>query len=440
MKEEFLHYLWKYRLYDKESLKDDEGNQIIVLHPGEYNRDSGPDFFNARIFVKGTIWAGNIEIHVNASHFDTHGHNLDPVYNNVILHVVVMNDRKVFNSRGEEILTAVMSYTEDLYDRYISLVNNPVVIACQEEIGNIDPVFLRQWLSALSVERIEAKTGPVMDILHETGYDWEEVFYRMLGRYFGFRVNSEPFEMLVRSLPFRIIRRHSDNILQIEALLFGTAGMLEEGLFREAVNDEYYKNLVREFRVLGSKYNIVPMHGWLWKFARLRPVNFPTVRISQMAHMLSVTGGLFSRVIETDDPEQLGELMEVPASEYWNDHYVFGKKSRHVSRKTGSQATLILVINAVLPVIFVYGRSRDRQDICDRVINFLEKMEAEDNLIIREWKSAGVEAGSAFISQALIHLRNEYCRKRKCISCRIGSRLIYAGRSLDADRETMLEP
>jgi hypothetical protein len=262
----------------------------------------------------------------------------------------------------------------------------------------------------------------------------------MLARYFGFRVNTEPFEMLATVLPFRIIRKHTDNIYQIEALLFGTAGLLEEGLFKEALSDEYYRHLLKEYTVLSAKYSLQPLHGWIWKFSRLRPSNFPTIRLSQLAAMLSITGGLFSRVLEATDIKQVKELFEVTASRYWDEHYVFGKKCRHVIKNTGSQATDIFLINAVIPVIFVYGQSRDRLDICERALGFLEKIDAEENSITSEWIAAGINADSAFYSQALLQLRNEYCRKRKCLDCRIGNKIISMGKKLKNPEELLLEP
>lgn len=440
MKEEFLHYLWKYRLYDSDKLFDNDGNRIIVINPGEYNRDSGPDFFNARISIAGTVWAGNIEIHTRSSHFDAHGHQNDRAFNNVILHVVAENDKKVFNSLGQELLTVGLTFDTGLYEKYISLINIPYIIACQDEIVNIDNVLLLHWLNALVIERLEHKSEFVLNIFSETGNDWEETFYRLLSRYFGFRVNTEPFEMLATAIPFRIIRKHADDKFQIEALLFGIAGMLDEGLFKEALSDEYYRNLIKEYKILSSKYSLQPLHGWGWKFSRLRPVNFPTVRISQLAAMLSLAGGLFSRVLEVNDIEQLKTLLDVTASPYWNDHFVFGKKSRSFPKSTGSQAIDIFLINAVIPLLFVYGKTRDHNDICERALTFLEEIDAEDNIIIEEWKTAGIDADSAFCSQALIQLRNEYCKKRRCLDCRIGSKLISQGKKLKEHDELLLEP
>lgn len=440
MKEEFLHYLWKYSLYDQDRLFDNEKNKIIILDPGEYNRDSGPDFFNARISVAGTVWAGNVEIHIKSSHFDNHGHQNDPAFNNVILHVVADNDKRVFNTRGEEVLTSEISFDQSLYEKYFYLVNNPYIIACQDDIRKLDNIPVRHWLNSLVIERFQTKSESILKIFSETGNDWDETFYRVLSRYFGFRVNTEPFEMLAATLPFRIIRKHTDNIFQIEALLFGAAGLLETGLFKEALSDEYYRNLIKEYTILSAKYSLQPLHGWLWKFSRLRPSNFPTVRLSQLAAMLSVAGGLFSKVLEAADIKQIKTLFEVSASRYWDDHFVFGKKSRHSIKNTGSQAADILLINAVIPLIFVYGQSRDCHDICEKALLFLEKINPEDNIIISEWKTAGIEAESAFYSQALIQLRNEYCKKRKCLDCRIGNKIISQGKKLKDHEELLLEP
>jgi hypothetical protein len=440
MKEEFLHYLWKYSLYDQNSLIDNENNRIVVINPGEYNRNSGPDFFNARILIAGTEWAGNVEIHNRASHFDLHGHNNDHAFDNVILHIVAQNDKRIFNSRDEELLTVEIKYDTDLYEKYTDLINNPCVIACQNEIGKSDRFLFRNWLHSLLIERLQAKSEAVMKILAETDNDWEETFYRMLTRYFGFRVNTEPFEMLANVLPFKIIRKHSDNLFQIEALLFGSAGMLEEGLFKEALSEKYYKDLIKEYSVLSAKYSLRPVHGWLWKFCRLRPVNFPTVRISQLAAMLSTAGGLFSRILEAADIRQLNDLFGVQASSYWDNHYVFGKTSKMISKNTGNQATDIFLINAVVPLIFSYGRHHDNHEMCEKALTFLEKIDPETNSVTRDWESVKIITESAFYTQALLQLTDEYCRRRRCLECRIGCWIISTGKTLINTNELMLEP
>jgi Protein of unknown function (DUF2851). len=440
MKEEFLHYLWKYSLYDPGKLYDGEGNKIIVVNPGEYNRDSGPDFFNARLRIAGTEWAGNVEIHIRSSDFDNHRHNIDPAFDNIILHVVAEDDKKVFNTRGEEILNARLIYDPVLYEKYNELINNPYVIACQGEVNKLDPFYIRHWIGALVIERLSEKSEHILKVLSATGNDWEETFYRLLSRYFGFRVNAEPFEMLATALPFRIIRKHSDNRFQIEALLYGTAGMLEEGLFREALNDRYYTDLIKEYKILSAKYSLKLIHGWIWKFSRLRPANFPTLRISQLAAMLSVAGGIFSRTLEAGTINQIRDLFEVTASEYWDNHFVFGKISRSYPKNTGSQAMDILLVNAIIPAIFVFGRYRDSNEICEKAIMFLEETSPEENIIINEWQSAGIYADSAFLTQGLIQLRNSYCKKRRCLDCGIGSKLLMSGKSLKRNEDLMLEP
>jgi hypothetical protein len=440
MKEEFLHYLWKYGLYNKERLLDPEGNIIEIIHPGEYNRDSGPDFFNARIRISGVEWAGNIEIHTQASHFELHGHNMDHAYDNVILHIVAESDRRVRNARGEEVLTAVIEFDNALYEKYISLVNTPFVIACEEEVKSLDRFFVRHWISALAIERLSQKSDQIRKIFSETGNDWEETFYRVLSRYFGFRINTVPFEMLAKALPFKIIRKHLDNRFQVEALLFGTSGMLDEGLFRNAINDVYYTDLIKEYKVLSSKYSLIPVHGWLWKFSKLRPVNFPTIRISQLAAMLAVTGGLFSVVVEAKEIKALRKAFEVSASGYWDDHYVFGKAGKKIVKSAGSTASDIFLINAVVPVVFSFGKYRDDNGITERAISFLEEIRPEENSILTDWKKAGIEAGSALESQGLIGLRNEYCKKRRCLECQIGSRLLTSGASFKKEEDLMLEP
>lgn len=428
MKEEFLHFLWKFGLYDPGSLLDNNGKQIIVLNPGEHNHDSGPDFFNARILIDDTEWAGNVEIHLSASHFDTHGHNRDHAYDNVILHVVGVYDKDVFNARGEKLLTAKIGYDESLYQKYCDLLSCPGNIACRDEISNTDSFLIRHWLSSLVIERLQAKSSLILNIFAETGNDWDETFYRLLTRYFGFRINAEPFEMLATALPFRIIRKHADNRFQIESLLFGSAGMLEETLFREAVSDEYFNNLLKEYRILAAKYSLRPVHGWLWKFHRLRPVNFPTVRISQLSAMLQTAGGLFSRTMEARDLRTLRGMFEVSASDYWSDHYVFGKRSAGACKNTGSQAADILLINAVIPLVFVYGKFRNQPVLCERALSFLEEIRPEENVIVNEWNSCGFQAESAFYTQGLLQLTNEYCKRRRCLDCRIGGILVSMGK------------
>ncbi|HVN57816.1 MAG TPA: DUF2851 family protein [Bacteroidales bacterium] len=439
MKEEFLHFVWKYQLFDPSSLTDNTGSQIEVISTGDYNHDAGPDFFNSRLRIGGTEWAGNVEIHIKSSDFELHGHHRDHSFDNVILHVVWENDRRVRNARGREVLTSAIRVSGSVHDKYLNLVNNPAVIACQDEIGKCDRFFIACWLKALMVERLSGKCGFIETIYRETGNDWEETFYRLVCRYFGFRVNTGPFEMLSAALPYKVIKKHSDNLFQVESLLFGTAGLLDEGLFKSTTEDRYFLELSKEFRVLSSKYSLNPVHGWLWKFSRLRPVNFPTIRLSQLSSLLCTAGGMFSRTIESKDPGELKKLFEVTASSYWTDHYVFGKSSRPVMKRTGEMALKILLINTVIPIIFAYGKSRGERSFSDRSVEFLEKIGPESNSVISEWESAGIHPGSAADTQALVQLKTCYCRKRRCLDCRIGQRIIASGAILKNPEEVIME-
>ena len=440
MKEEFLHYLWKYGLFDKDSLADGEGNKITVLSSGEYNRDGGADFFNARIIIGPTEWAGNIEIHIDSSQWDIHGHNSDHKYDNVILHLVFRDNKVVYTASGNIVTTVEIKFEASMFEKYAEYLNKPYIIACEDELEYVNKVFINQWLTSLVVERLEKKSEIIAHVLFQTGNDWEETLYRIIARYFGFRVNTEPFEILASSLPNKIIKKHADNRFQVEALLFGMAGMLEEGLFKDAINDTYFKSLGKEFKILNAKYALSPMHGWLWNFHRLRPANFPTLRLSQMASFLFSSNGLFSKIMETDEIETLKEIFRVQSSDYWNNHYVFGKQSKGNTKHTGAQALDIMLINSVIPVIYTFGKTRDDSLYKEKAVNFLDQIPPENNSIINEWKATGLKVSSAFYSQGLIQLRNQYCKKRLCLSCRIGCKLISSGRILRSAEDMILEP
>jgi hypothetical protein len=437
MKEEFLHYVWKYRLYNSDELTDTQGNRIEVLAPGEYNRDSGPDFFNARLRIGDTIWAGNIEIHIKSSDWFRHGHHNDPVYNNVILHVVAEEDTPAITQSGHTLPGVLLQISTGVYDKYLEYSNNPMVIACQADINQLDQSFISHWLNYLVVERLQEKTGAIGDILTETGHDWEETMYRLMARYFGARVNTDNFERLARLLPLRLIRKHADNRLQVEALLYGMAGMLGGDLFRDAVGEPYFSALSREFRVLSRKYSLVPMHGWLWKFHRLRPAGFPTIRLSQLAALMSRGRPLFSEITEIKPVDRLMELLDEPASDYWRTHYTFGIESVQRTGHQGEASINIVIINVVVPMLFVYGKHRDSNLHCERALDILEELKPEKNRITEEWERIGIRPSSALESQALNTLLNAYCRHRRCLECRLGQKLIGMGREPEKQSGTI---
>lgn len=446
MREEFLHFVWKNSLFESDGLAATDGSVVEIVDPGNYNRDSGPDFFNARIRSDDTIWAGNVEIHLKSSHWYSHGHHKDKAYNNVILHVVGEDNSDTFNEAGMKVLTVTLRFKASVYDKYTEYLRAPGAIGCSSDLWKLSPFIIRNWISACAVERLEEKGERIKPVLHELNNDWEETLYRFAAAYFGHNINSEPFYRLASSLPLSILRKHSDNILQTEALLFGQAGMLEEGLFNKDAGDDYYNLLKREYKVLRTKYSLTPLHGFIWKFHRMRPSGFPTVRISQLASLLCRNSSLFASVREAESAEELIKLFSSGESFYWREHYSFGRKypgKRNVSsapegRKPGL-APLNLVLNAAIPVIWVYGRENSLQRYRSKALMFSEMLPPEKNRITREWEAAGVVPLSALDSQGLITIRENYCRRRRCLCCHIGSRLIARGIDSDPGSKMILE-
>lgn len=421
MPEEFLQYLWENRLFTQENLQTVNGEALEIINVGKRNSDSGPDFFNARVKIGGTVWVGNVEIHRFASDWGRHNHNTNDAYNNVILHVAEIFDKPVFRNNGEEIPSMVLRYPAALKINYQKLLDAKTWIACQSQFHKIDPIILQLGFNRLMIERLEEKTNEILDRLAQNNNDWNETFYQELARMFGFKVNSTPFEMLAKSLPVGILAKHKSSLFQLEALLFGNSGLLNEQL----LGDEYYIGLRNEYSFLYKKYNLKGIESHLWKFMRLRPGNFPTVRISQFAALIHKSHGLFSKILDVESLEELKKLFEVQASEYWNSHYSFNKTSvRNSVKELGETSVNTLIINIVIPLLFVYGEKQNKENLKNRSLEFLEQIPAEENSVIEKWKSLGVETRSAFESQALLQLKNKYCEQKKCLNCQIGVKLV----------------
>jgi hypothetical protein len=426
--EEFLQYIWENRLFIAQKLKTTEGEQLEILNQGKRNTDSGPDFFNAKIKIGETIWAGNIEIHKNASDWRKHKHHNDKAYDNVILHVIETNDEQVLRSNGELIPGLLLNYPKQLKINYQNLLDAKTWIACQQQFHKIDPIVLQLGFNRLMIERLENKTQEILSRLKQNNNDWNETFYQMLARMFGFKVNAIPFELLAKSLPIQILAKHKNNLFQLEALLFGNSGLLNYQL----LGDDYYLQLREEYSFLYKKYGFKPIEGHLWKFLRLRPVNFPTLRISQMAALIHQSQGLFSKIIETENMDELKQLFRVKASVYWNEHYNFNKKSKNkTSKELGETAANILIINVVIPFLFVYGEIQNKPNLKNRALKFLEQLPAENNSIITKWEDLGIHPRSAFESQALLQLKNYYCETKKCLNCHIGVKLVNTPKNQD---------
>ncbi len=412
MKEEFIYYLWENRLLSKDLVTTD-GEEVSVISVGNRNYDSGPDFLDARIRIDGTLWVGHVEIHVNASDWFRHGHQDDEAYKNVILHVVYCNDTERLSIPTVEVKG---KFDQTIYERYSGFVKSRRWIPCERIIASIQQFTWLSWLERIVVDRLETEVKDVFSKLAANNGDWEETLYQRVMRYCGLKVNNDAFERLARLLPLRILHKHIDNPLQVEAMFFGCAGFLEQE-FAEA----YPVLLQREYRILKSKFNLTTMPRSYWKFLRLRPPNFPTIRLAQMASMVCNSESLFSKLQTVDDLDSMRNLFNVEVNEYWDTHFQFEKPSKMKKKCMGNTAIDVLIINAVVPVLFSYGIYHDNQEMKNRSLGFLNVMEPEDNVVIRKFARLGVNVRNAQQTQALLQLYNCYCRRRKCLNCRVFS-------------------
>jgi len=420
MSEDFLHFIWKARLFPRR-LQTVDGQPVEVLDTGRYNTDAGPDFFNARIRIGDTVWAGNVEMHVRASDWDAHGHQHDTAYRTTILHVVFDADRPA--ATGPIPVVALQgSVSHDMLTRYRYLNKTKAAIPCSPLLSSVRRIVADKWLERVLVERLEARTAVAERLVSLNQSGWEETFYQLLARNFGFRLNADPFEQLARSLPLRTIQKQKDNLTQVEAMLFGTAGLLE-GLFRDA----YPVALQDEYRFLRNKYGLDPMPAHRWKFARSRPTNFPTVRIAQFAMLLHRREHLLGTVLDTETTESLRTLFGIAPSEYWIGHYRFDTASRKIEKNLGRSSIDNILINTVAPFLFHYGRAKHKPALCDRALSLLTALPPEDNTVTRQWKRNGLTAGNAFESQALLELKKNYCNGRQCLRCGIGTDILRGG-------------
>lgn len=421
MKEEFLHFLWKYRLFIS-PLTTTLNEPIEVIRPGVQNTDAGPDFVDARLRIGDTQWAGNVEAHVLASSWYDHNHDKDSSYDNVILHLVLNNDKPAKRTNGQVIpcLECDKIIPTALYETYKGLMNSKLWIPCARIIRSCPEIVIGSWIETQLVERLAAKTAAIEMILKTTGNDWEETFYRLLARSFGLKINTLPFELLAASLPHKILARHHDQPVQVDALIFGQAGFLDYNF-----TGGYPAMLKKEFEFLSKKYSLQPMDISVWKFLRLRPVAFPTIRLAQFSALIQSTASLFSRVLETKEIDQLRSIFKLKASEYWDTHYRFDKQSSDlVPKLLGDQGIDLLLINAVVPMLFCYGRLHQSDEFKTRAFNLLEALPPESNATVNRWKSLGIPVKDAFTSQALLNLKTSYCDHKKCLNCRIGNELL----------------
>lgn len=417
--ERLLQYVWKYRLYSNSDLYTTDGIPITVLDSGIQNTDAGPDFFNAKIRIAESVWAGNVEVHLKASDWYKHNHHQDPSYDSVILHVVEENDSDIRRTSGEVIPQAIIRVPPKIKENIEWLLSKDSAFQCAGRLHEIEPLHLSSWISALLTERLERKTDDILSRLDHHNDDWNEVFYITLTRNFGFGTNSDAFEWLAQSLPFKYILKQRGNSIQIEALLFGQAGLLQEDN-----DDPYYQLLQREYRFLQKKYELKPLNSFLFKKLRNRPVNFPHIRLAQLAAVWINNNALFSKVLEDNQLDTLKDCFDVSLSEYWDTHYHFQHSSPKRKKTIGLNATYIVLINTVVPILFAYGKKKQIPEYCTKALEILENIPPEQNSIIKSFSDAGMTPANAYDTQAFIQLRREYCEKKKCLYCRIGFHLI----------------
>lgn len=424
MTEEFLHYVWQYRNFNNSCLKAHTGESIEIIKPGDHNHNAGPDFFNAIVKIGETLWAGNVEIHINSSDWEKHNHSTDQAYNNVVLHVVFNDDCIVSRTSGEvipaiELKDRINQYT---YSRYSDLLKSNQWVSCSQNIKEVDQFIVSNWLSRLLIERLERKAQSIISSLELTQNNWQESFYQHIARNFGFKLNAIPFELMAKSLPLSIIGKHKDSPEQLEAMTFGQAGMLN-AVFEE----EYPKQLQKEYNYLKHKYNLRSIDNHLWKFMRLRPVSFPTIRLSQFAHLIQNSESLLSKILECSSLNDYYKLFKISTSEYWESHFTFGKQTSWSKKTLGKASIDGILINTVAPFLFVYGIQKQDDSFKEKALELLESIGGENNNVIKKWNETGIKSNTAFHSQALLELKTSYCDAKRCLKCSIGNHLLKRG-------------
>lgn len=421
MREHFLHFLWRMKRFDLRDLCTTEGESVQIADGGEHNPHAGPDFFNARIRIGENTWAGNVEMHVRASEWDEHRHAADPAYRNVILHVVWEEDRPALRHNGERIpCLALKDRTpQAVLDAYLTLEHEPYAIPCRRFFSQTPEILRLNWYDRLVVERLEERTEAVVHALEQAEGSWEEAFYCRTAHAFGLKINAQPFEMLARSLPLRILAKHKNDPTQLEALLFGQAGMLNQ-IFA----DEHPQILQREYEHLRHKYGLTPLPDGAWKFLRLRPANFPTLRIAQFAALIHRSAHLLSKTLEAADARELAHLYAAEPGPYWRNRYQLDKASVAKDKRIGKTFLGLIWINATIPFVYHYGKQMHRKDLQDKALSWLEALPPESNAVLDRWAELGATARNAWQSQALMHLQSRYCTPRRCLECAIGGAIL----------------
>ncbi len=423
--EQLLHYCWKHKMWPLGEMLTTDDRRVEVIDPGLHNRNSGPDFFNAKVKIGGTLWVGNVEIHDRSSDWYVHGHDSDAHYNNVVLHVVGVADREVQTEAGDFVPQLVLEVPQRVHDNYEELLRTDSYPPCYRIIPQLTSLTVHSWMAALQTERLEQKTIAIGERVRQAGGSWEDAYFQTMARNYGFGINGDAFEEWARHIPLQAVGKHRDDLFQIEAIFLGQAGLLElssipERYQQQAFSEGYFSKLRNEYQYLAHKFSLTPMDASLWRFLRLRPQNFPHIRISQLANLYYQRKAGLSALIDCKDTVAMAEMLRTQVTPYWETHYTFGSESMKNAKHLSPFSINLLMINTCVPMLFAYGRHAMKESLCDRAFDILEQLKAENNHIIRMWKECGLDVKSAGDSQALIQLKREYCDKRECLRCRIG--------------------
>lgn len=423
--EKLLHYVWKHRLFPLQQLLTTDGRQVEVIDSGQQNADAGPDFFNAKVKIDGTLWVGNVELHERSSDWYVHGHDKDRAYDNVILHVAEVVDREVADTKGCGITQMQLGIPASVADHYQELLLVDRYPPCYKIVPELSRLTVLSWLSALQTERLERKTKDILQRAEALNGSWEDAYFVTLARNYGFGINGDTFEQWAMNVPLSMVGHHRDDLFQIEAFFMGQAGLLDmeavpQWYRDEAIREGYFTRLANEYSYLAHKFGLTPIDYKLWRFLRLRPFNFPHIRISQLANLYYERRAGLSVLLECKTMERLQDIMQTHVTPYWETHYTFGSTSTHNEKNLSRSSMNLLIINTAVPVLFAYGRRMGDERFCERAIGFLDQLQAEKNSIVRMWNDCGLSAQSAGDSQALIQLKKEYCDRRDCLRCRIG--------------------
>lgn len=416
-----MQYVWKHRLWRSEDMVTNTGKKVRVVDPGLLNTDAGPDFFNAKIEIDGHMWVGNVEMHYRATDWKRHHHDSDKAYDSVILHVVAKDDAPVRRTNGELIPQLVLEVSPQFNADYASLVGATIEVPCATKIKQVPHLTIVEWVEGLAFERLHGKVERIHQLLESFNGSWEDVCYVTLARNFGFGINNDAFERLARRTPLRLLGKHSDSVLQIEALLFGQAGMLDA---QKPGMDSYYNQLCTEYAFLSNKFQLTPMEKESWKLFRIRPQNFPYRRIAMLAQFIEGGFRMMNRILEAEGEKEMRALFEVELSGYWTKHYTFGKPNERATATLSRSSIDIILINTVAPLLYAYGELTGSYEMTDKAIKLLEDLRAENNSIVSHFVAYGIDCPDALTSQALVQLKREYCDARKCIYCKIGHHLL----------------